>query len=759
MTPRLRALAGPAVVGLAVWCASGHLAVATAASAASRLVVAAPWWHFALGLLGAALVPALRRDPRLGLPALVSTIPWWPVPLPPLALIWTGPLAWAPIALAVGAALVSRELAAGPPPASSSTSCGTPHSAPRSAVWLAAGLTTAMTAAAAWSASPRVPGGDEPHYLAIAQSLVRDGDLRIENNHHDPDFVAAFGDTTPDYVMRGRDGQIYSIHAPGVAALVAPAFALAGYRGAQATVIAVTAWAAALVWAIAWRTTRNTGAAWFAWAAIAGSTTFLLQGFMVFPDAPGAFAVAAGVWLIVRLAAADDRVPPGALTAASVALAALPWLHTRFSVLAAGLGAVIVWQIFADQTRPKADRLRRLAAFAVVPVISAIGWFGYFQVIYGTPNPTVPYGDSSGPNGQNVAYAPGGLTALLFDEQFGLLVYAPVLVVALLGLFRLTKDRVGRNSLAVAGVAALYLSIAATYWMWWAGVPATPARLVTATLPALAVPLARSWRERVDWRAAFVMMLGVTLALSLVVIGVDRGALAWNVRGSQARWLQWVGPVANLRRGWPSFFWRLDPGNVVSEMPFFLHVFSWLVLWALGWVLLVQPRRPQSVPLAVAWYLVIMVSLGVALGWMLTRASPLDPARAQFAVLAEIARGRQAIRLDAWSVQWVRSPGGIMQVMPEEPDPEATRAFAMWDNVPPGTYQVRLGLTRPRAGQVRVRFGADAISPEAIDLQPMSEQSFTIAVPHGADHLSIELDDGLQGVVRKLELAPLAIGR
>jgi hypothetical protein len=32
------------------------------------------------------------------------------------------------------------------------------------------------------------------------------------------------------------------------------------------------------------------------------------------------------------------------------------------------------------------------------------------------------------------------------------------------------------------------------------------------------------------------------------------------------------------------------------------------------------------------------------------------------------------------------------------------------------------------------------------------------AVPPGADHLSIELDDGLHGVVRKIELAPLRLG-
>jgi hypothetical protein len=72
---------------------------------------------------------------------------------------------------------------------------------------------------------------------------------------------------------------------------------------------------------------------------------------------------------------------------------------------------------------------------------------------------------------------------------------------------------------------------------------------------------------------------------------------------------------------------------------------------------------------------------------------------------------------------------------------------------------VHLSLARPRAGQVRVTFGSDAVSPQAIELQPMSEQTFAIAVPPGADHLSIELDDGLQGVARRIELEPIRLGR
>lgn len=748
MSAGLRAAAGPAIVAIAVWCAAGRVAVVTAEAASARLVVPAPWWWLAAGLAGALAVPRLRRDVRFALPALVSTIPWWPVPLPAVALLWTGPLAWAPIGLAVAAAIV-----AGPSRPESSSS------APRGA-WRAAVLTAIMAIAAAWTASPRVPGGDEPHYLAITESLIRDGDLQIENNHHDPRFVAAFGDLKPDYVARGKNGAIYSIHAPGVATIVAPGYWLAGYRGAQATVIALAGWAGGLVWGIGWRATRSARAAWFAWLAIAGSVTFLLQSFMVFPDGPGAFAVAAGVWLIVRLADSKDRVGPGAIVAVSAALGALPWMHTRFAVLAAGLGLLVAWQLMT--TGPAGERARRLVTFAAVPAIVAIAWFAYFVTIYGTLNPAAPYGDTSGPDGTHLGYAPGGLVGLFLDEQFGLFIYAPVLAVALVALVRAGSTRLGRVAALTALTGGIYLIASATYWMWWAGVPATPARLATATLPIFAVPLALAWaRCRAEMRPALVMTLAITIALSVLVIGVDRGGLAWNVRDAEARWLEWLGPVVNLPRGWPSFFWQLDPGHPLSETPFVVHAAFWVAVIATGGLIVARLARQRGwsserASLAWTWWLLAGLSMCVLGGWALTGGRPLDPARAQLALLGDLRDGRSVYRIAPWTLARTTSAAGLMRIAPDEVGPEGSDAWASWANVPAGSYQVHVTLPRPRAGRVRVAVSnGDA---QSIDLQLLSEQSFTIRVPAGADRLTIAPEDSLHGVGGRVAIEPVTIG-
>ena len=73
-------------------------------------------------------------------------------------------------------------------------------------------------------------GGDEPHYLVVAHSLIEDGDLRIENNHEARDYEPFWSAALPPhFLQRGIDGVIYSIHAPGLPVLLLPFYAVAGH--------------------------------------------------------------------------------------------------------------------------------------------------------------------------------------------------------------------------------------------------------------------------------------------------------------------------------------------------------------------------------------------------------------------------------------------------------------------------------------------------------------------------------------------------
>ncbi len=502
-----------ACAAVVLWLSQGTLAMTGAGD--GRIAVLP--LSFGAGALAALVVAALAAARGRGVsyaPLVLLLFPllaWIPGASSPLLLLWSGGLGllvWVAVALAMLA------------PA------GRPRW-PRVRPELAAALiAAAVYLTAAWQVSPSVPGGDEPHYLVITQSLLLDHDLKIENNHRRGDYRAYFaGQLSPDFRRRGRDGQIYSVHMPGVSALVAPAFFIGGYPAVVVFLIALAAAGAALAWHLAWRVTGRRDAAWFGWAAVTLSTTAIFHSFTVYPDGPAGVATLTGIWGLLR---ADEERHSGAEKIApwfwhGAALATLPWLHQRFATVAGCLGALVLLRLArAPNAAGKA------VAFLVAPALSALAWVSFFVAIYGTPDPTAPFGDEV----RSLGFIPGALTALLFDQRFGLLAYAPVLVFAFGGLLVMLGQRAGRRlALELLFTLVPYLLVVTDVAMWWGGRSA-PARFVEPVLLLMAIPAAWAWASMRSRTARYTAAgaLAFSLFAAAVLVGSEGGRLAYNAR-------------------------------------------------------------------------------------------------------------------------------------------------------------------------------------------------------------------------------------
>src|SRR5687767_5289865 len=323
------------VTAMAAWLSQGTIAyTGVGDERVALLPLSTPAITAALAA-GALMFMAIRRGASAAPVLLLGLLllPWLPITLPAALLLWEGPLALL-VWLAV-AALMTRPVIEG-------------FTSPQRPEVLAGVLAFVIGAVAWWQVAPQVPGGDEPHYLVITQSLLKDGDLEIGNNHRQRDYASfAPGNLPPHVQILRRDGRIYSIHAPGLPAVVAPAFAIGGYAGAVLLLLAIAALGSALTWHLAWLVTRRADAAWFGWAAVTLSVTWIFHSFTIYPDGPGAVLMLSGAWALLRT---DEERRNQASSVRpwlwhGAALAALPWMHSRFSVLAGGVAALVLLRL------------------------------------------------------------------------------------------------------------------------------------------------------------------------------------------------------------------------------------------------------------------------------------------------------------------------------------------------------------------------------------------------------------------------------
>jgi hypothetical protein len=174
------------------------------------------------------------------------------------------------------------------------------------------------------------PEGDEPHYLMVAESLRRDGDLSLERDYAEGRYTL-FHDAPlePHYRVRGRSGEIYSLHAVGLSALILPAWALAGYAGVTVFMALLAALVALEVREWVRALTGRDGLAEAAGWAAALSPPLLHYAGLVFTEVPAALALSFGL----RRGRGVALGWRGAV-AVGLAAAALPWLNVRYAPLA-----------------------------------------------------------------------------------------------------------------------------------------------------------------------------------------------------------------------------------------------------------------------------------------------------------------------------------------------------------------------------------------------------------------------------------------
>lgn len=269
--------------------------------------------------------------------------------------------------------------------------------------------------------------GDEPHYLLITESIIRDGDLHLYNNYSEEQYLPYFEqDIVMWHVTEDASGKYVSTHPMALSVLVLPMFWLFGYGGAAFTMIVLTALAAALTFAVTDRFARRKIAAGVTLFAFL-TYPLILYSRLIYPETVTVFLVALGTWSAWRLKESGRWVYGNVMGLVS-GLVVL--FHPKFVAIS------IAFFILFLVTTPSRDLkgLARFLASAALPFALLLVFTG---VTYG-PNLLKGLTASGGSKfvggywGTNSVW---GIPGMFIDRAWGLFIFAPLYILFPHGMF------------------------------------------------------------------------------------------------------------------------------------------------------------------------------------------------------------------------------------------------------------------------------------------------------------------------------------
>jgi hypothetical protein len=343
--------------------------------------------------------------------------------------------------------------------------------------------------------------------------------------------------------VRGKDGGVYYVLAPGPSLMLAPALridrAINRARGEPGRVaVSVLLWCAlaALLVAALFRLVRDaTGRPGLASALALGFALvppFLFYSFQFYPEMVGALVLAV-VFRALALRPEGLRRHPWLY---GWLLATLPWLHQKFLPVWLVLVATAVWMSFrgapssagdeesavpSDPSGPGRRASLRITTALLVPTLVSLYLTALYNfAITGSVRPDALF-LAWGPGGVTSARVGQGVLGLLLDARYGILPYVPVLMLAAGGL---AVGGARRFAVVLPAALVYYLTVASADN--WAGavcnlgryfMPLAPLAVALVGLSFRGTPVGPAPRNPPGFLAFFLMLAAWTAVFAVAL--------------------------------------------------------------------------------------------------------------------------------------------------------------------------------------------------------------------------------------------------
>jgi hypothetical protein len=397
--------------------------------------------------------------------------------------------------------------------------------------------------------------GDEPHYLLITKSIVRDGDINLYNNYLQKDYWEFYPGELSWHAYPGKKGMthLYSKHFPALPLLLVPAYWCSDQLGkiipslgihsppernirillARETMTLLTALLVTIFFLLAWELTGSLRVACYSWLFFAFSLPILTYSQLLYSEIP----VALILLLVLRQAAFKKLDSRKSMFWIGLGIAVLPWFGVKYLIPAAAAFVMVIYLNWKTSLKP---RPRIFFLFGPLFISGAL-FFTFLLQLYGTISPLAVYVGVINTKAisftHNISFHAQEFfstgIAYFLDQRVGLFIYSPLYILFIPGIAFLIRrfKKEGIAFLLVAGTAWAFCTLTN-----FRGGYSPPGRSLLPIVPLLALFVAGALAWAKSRAARHVFRILAILGILMVLLALVQPQLFFNEGLSSASW-------------------------------------------------------------------------------------------------------------------------------------------------------------------------------------------------------------------------------
>lgn len=326
-----------------------------------------------------------------------------------------------------------------------------------------------------------ITNGDEPHYLITVHSIVEDGDIYLENNYINKDYMIFFPFSYIDpHISLDKYGRWLPPHGIGFPILLTVPYFLFGLLGIRLFLSFIAALLVVNTFLLIKESLKNEKIAFATSIFISFTSPLLFYSHTIYPETVAALILVYSTRVLFKTYNKQFTSRYNYILC-GILMAYLPWLGIKYIVLMIPL--TILFLVYSKKEKTE----------ILVPIV--ISSLLYIVFMFKIFNSLVQYGsDFNTGNFFPIAnlFSPAKIASYFFDQQVGLIFYAPIYVLSIVGIALFIKHikskKYFEKFLILLLPSIFYLSMYVMSISWGQGCP--PGRSLVAILPSIAFLLA-----------------------------------------------------------------------------------------------------------------------------------------------------------------------------------------------------------------------------------------------------------------------------